>query len=376
MRVLYLGHYKEGTGWAHASIDAILAMDSVGIDVVPRHISLTGVEHDVPKRILELEKKSVKGCEYCIQHLLPHHVVGTDSFKKNVVRFEGETLNIKMQPWAVHLKQADEIWVPNTSSWSTLVDEGILGRKNGVKVVPHPSQMSKFFGESAGMIDMPSIDNTFKFYYIGDLNERKNLTSVIKCFHSEFHRSDNVSLIIKVKKFGQSPSDTVQHVKSITSAVKSRLRIYRKEEYYKPELIIADDLPEDGIKSIHQYGDCFVCPSHGEAWSIPSFEAMAYGKTPICSNFGGPVDFIDPDNKSTRTLVGGQLAICDCPDAAFPEILTGRELWFNPSEVEIKKAMRYYYENRYKIDRQAGIKRAKQFSYESVGKKIEEFLNA
>ena len=38
--------------------------------------------------------------------------------------------------------------------------------------------------------------------------------------------------------------------------------------------------------------------------------------------------------------------------------------------------MRYYYENRHVIDRQAGIKRAKQFSYESVGNKIKEFLNA
>ena len=34
MKVLYLGHYKEGTGWSQAAIDYILAMDSVGIDVV------------------------------------------------------------------------------------------------------------------------------------------------------------------------------------------------------------------------------------------------------------------------------------------------------------------------------------------------------
>ena len=89
-----------------------------------------------------------------------------------------------------------------------------------------------------------------------------------------------------------------------------------------------------------------------------------------------PQDFIDPNDKSTGWCVDGSYGVCTCPDAAFPEILTGRELWFNPSEVEIKKAMRYYYENRYKIDRQAGIKRAKQFSYESVGEQIQEFLNA
>lgn len=374
MKVLYLGHYKEGTGWASASIDAISAMDQVGIDVVPRNVALTGLQYQVPDNILELEKKSVVGAEYCIQHLLPHHLVGTDKFSKNIARFEGETLNIKMQPWTVHLQQMDEIWVPNSSSWSSLIEDGIIA-KNGLKVLPHPSDMSKFFGQVSQKVEIPEADGRFKFYYIGDLNERKNLRSVIKCFHSEFGRSDNVVLIIKVRKYGQAQADTVSQVSSLCSAVKSRLRIYRKEDYYAPEVVIADDLPNEAVKALHQYGDCFVCPSHGEAWSIPSFEAMAYGKTPICSNFGGPADFIDPQDKSTGTLVGGQLSVCDCPDAAFPEILTGRELWFDPSEVEIKKAMRYYYENRHVIDRRAGIKRAKEFSYESVGSKIKEFLN-
>ena len=374
MKVLYLGHYKEGTGWASASINAISAMERVGIDVVPRNIALTGLQYQVPENILELEKKPVAGAEYCIQHLLPHHLVGTDKFKKNIARFEGETLNIKMQPWAVHLQQMDEIWVPNSDSWSSLISDGIVV-KGGLKVVPHPSDMSKFFGSASQQIEIPQADSTFKFYYIGDLNERKNLASVVKCFHSEFGASDNVSLIIKVRKYGQSPSDTVSQVSNLCAAVKARLRIYKNDEHYAPEVVIADDLPDEGVKALHQYGDCFVCPSHGEAWSIPSFEAMAYGKTPICSNFGGPADFIDPQDKSTGTLVGGQLSICDCPDAAFPEILTGREIWFDPSELEIKKSMRYYYENRHAIDRQAGIKRAKDFSYESIGNKIREFLN-
>ena len=37
MKVLYFGHYKEGTGWAQAAIDYILALDSVGVDVVCRN---------------------------------------------------------------------------------------------------------------------------------------------------------------------------------------------------------------------------------------------------------------------------------------------------------------------------------------------------
>ena len=37
--------------------------------------------------------------------------------------------------------------------------------------------------------------------------------------------------------------------------------------------------------------------------------------------------------------------------------------------------MRDYYENRKSIDRKAGLRRAKEFSYESVGEKIKELLN-
>ena len=58
-------------------------------------------------------------------------------------------------------------------------------------------------------------------------------------------------------------------------------------------------------------------PSHGEAWCIPAFEAMLFGNTPICSNDGGPKDFIDPKNKDTGWLVDGVYDVCQDSNAAF-----------------------------------------------------------
>ena len=40
MKVLYIGNYRDGTGWANACINNILALDSVGVDVVPRAIPI------------------------------------------------------------------------------------------------------------------------------------------------------------------------------------------------------------------------------------------------------------------------------------------------------------------------------------------------
>ena len=41
MKILYVGHYKEQGGWAQAATDYILALDSVGVDVVCRNVTLT-----------------------------------------------------------------------------------------------------------------------------------------------------------------------------------------------------------------------------------------------------------------------------------------------------------------------------------------------
>ena len=41
MKVLYIGHYKEDSGWSRAAINNILALDAAGVNVVCRDIKLT-----------------------------------------------------------------------------------------------------------------------------------------------------------------------------------------------------------------------------------------------------------------------------------------------------------------------------------------------
>jgi len=84
MKVLYIGHYKEKSGWGQAARDYILAMDSVGIDVVPRAFKLGNPSAQLPSRLLELEKKSAIGSTICVQHVLPHYMEYNNGFKKNI----------------------------------------------------------------------------------------------------------------------------------------------------------------------------------------------------------------------------------------------------------------------------------------------------
>jgi len=377
MKVLYIGHYKEFGGWAQAATDYILALDKIGVDVVCRNVTLTQDKPNVDKRILQLESKNTEGCDVCIQHVLPHHIVGTDSFKKNIAFLASESTSIKHLPWLEHLKQVDQVWVPNTDSQQSLNKDGI----DSVKVVPHTCEMAKY-KKRYKELRIPDTENCFKFYYIGDVNDRKNIETIITCFYSEFDKSEKVSLILKVKKFGHSPEQLSQLVDKISTKVKTSLRMHENINDYKKLVIISDETSDEDISAIHQNMDCFLCPSHGEAWSIPSFDAMAFGNTPICSNFGGPKEFIDKSDWKTGNLIDGSFAVCKCSDAAFPDIFTGREYWFQPCEMKTRKQMRQYFESwgknpiMYKNRNQtAGLKRAGKYSYENIGKLMKDIIN-
>ena len=246
--------------------------------------------------------------------------------------------------------------------------------------MPHPCDIDKYRSKYQ-ILNLPQTANKFVVYYMGDLNDRKNLESIVTCFHSEFDRDEDAILLLKVNKFGVSPEDLNKVVEDKLTRIKSSLRLYNNIAEYKRDIVITQMIDDHQVNSLHQSGDCFLCPSHGEAWSIPSFDAMAFGNTPICSNFGGPRDFITPDAK-TGKLINGIYQSCKSSDAAFPDIFTAKEHWITPCEMSIKRQLRKYYEEwknnpvSYKVKtRQAGLARADEFSYEKIGNKMKETLN-
>lgn len=369
MKILYLGHYKEGSGWSNAAINNILALDSIGIDVVCRNVKLTNKDVDLPNKILELESKDLNNVDFCIQHVLPHHLVGTSKFKKNIAYFVHESSNIQHTNWYVHLKQMDEVWVPSNYAKNKLSNEGLE-----TKVIPHCFDLTKYRTDHK-LINFNDLNSYFKFYTIADLNDRKNIDSIIKCFYSEFDTEEPVCLIIKIKKHGMNYEDLSKYMQNKINEIKKKLRIYKDPDSYPKQIIITVEMTDDQISSLHNSCDCFVGASHGEGWSIPAFEAMCFGKTPICSNEGGPSEFIDPENLNTGYLINGTYGVCTHSDPAFPDIFTGKEEWFVPDESKIKKAMRFYYENRDTINKSDGFKRAKEFTFDKIANQIKEYLN-
>ena len=91
MKVLYIGCYRDGTGWAHAAQDYILSLDTVNIEVVPRFVKLNDNFAEIPKRIEDLENNDDKNCDVVIQHVLPHLMDYRGDFQKNIALYVTET---------------------------------------------------------------------------------------------------------------------------------------------------------------------------------------------------------------------------------------------------------------------------------------------
>lgn len=371
MKVLYIGHYREGTGWSKAAQDLILSINRSGVDVVCRNIKLTNTNVAIDPMVSILEQKNLENIDYCIQHVLPHHMVGTDKFKKNIAYFVGESSSVKYSGWMNNLSYMDEIWVPNETMKNNLILDGFY---KPIKIVHHAFDLSKYDNINA-QINFGSENYKYKFYYIGELNDRKNLDTIIRCFHAEFQPWEPVCLILKVKRFGVHSHELKKHVHSMCDQIKKEMRLYKNLDQYHNEIIITEDMTDEQIMILHSSCDCFVSPSHGEGWSIPAFDAMCFGKTPICSDEGGPAEFIDKDNLSTGCRISGTETICNHSDAAFPTIFTGREFWFTPNEKEIRKAMRYYYKNKEVSHKEKALEHAEKFSYQNIGNQIKEALN-
>jgi glycosyltransferase involved in cell wall biosynthesis len=125
---------------------------------------------------------------------------------------------------------------------------------------------------------------------------------------------------------------------------------------------------------LHATGDCFVCPSHGEAWCIPAFDAMAMGKTPIVTDHGGFREYID---YQTGYLVESDSApVFGMENHSLPGMFSSRENWRQVDIDNLRLAMRVAYNARGNNSKvAAGIKRAYDFSYEKVGAKMVEKLN-
>lgn len=382
MKILYIGNWRDGTGWSWGSINNILALDSVGIPVVPRCIKLNNIQGEVPSRILELEKQSDKDCDVVIQHVLPWQMEYRGNFRKNIGIYYSETSHFRNSGWQYHLNLMDELWV----TCDQMREAAILSNvKPPIKIVPIPCNTEKY-EKTYPKLNIPELTDRFVFYFIGENQKRKNLSALITAFHLEFRKWEPVTLLLKINEPGRSPEEAGKHMAEFCGFLKSGLKLHKEISQYAREIIITANLPEDQLCSLHQQCNCFVCPSYGESWGLPGFDSMAFGNPVIATNIGGPSEFLTDINYSNircKTLnhnCGWLIKYNKEPVFGmiqqFPNLYCGNEEWASIDINSLRVAMRQAYEDKqmYESKRENCINRRYDFAYTKVGQIMKELL--
>lgn len=358
-KVLYIGNYKENTGWGNAVVNNILAIDSAGIDVVPRAVAYE-LKDDAPypDRIKQLEANSSYDCDICIQHVLPH-LFSYNSNYKNIGFMAVESALFRRTGWVESANLMDEIWVP---SLVTKAHCRLSGIKVPIKVVPHSLNLNQFNEEN--VIKVEQLESTFNFIFIGEFIERKNIAAFIKAFYTEFDNFEPVNLVIKTSQ------TTASNVETYVSNIANGLKIRKK---YKPPIVISGMINRKIYTSILKQCHSFVMPSRGEAFCIPALEAMACGIPIIWTENTGLDDFaIGEKVQSYETPCFGAVT-------GIPFLDNSRSYW---QEIDLRKLqfamrsafMKWNTEQSIKESKEAKEK-AKEYTHESIGKQIKELLN-
>lgn len=371
MKVLYIGVYRDGTGWSRAAIDYMLALRSAGADVVARPIKLNNKKVEIPEAILEMEQKDATGCEAVIQHVLPHMMDYNGKIDKNVALYVTETTHFKSTNWANKINFLDEAWVPNQCGKQASIDSGV---NIPIKIVPHACDINKYQQSYEPITLRKDLGDDFVFYTIGEANRRKHLAALIKAYHLEFEPSEQVRLLIKTSMPGYTKEAARKKLYKYCEDIKHNLKLYHDINQYSKEIIITERLSEEDMMRLHASMDCYVSPSFGEAWGIPAFDAMAMGKTPIVTAWGGYTEYVTNDS---GWLIPYRMSPVFGMTETFQDLYTGHEQWADIDVLALCKAMREAYENKELRENKAeeGMDLSYNFSYEKVGEMMMGLLN-
>ena len=368
-KVLFVGPYRQSDGWGNAANEYAKAI-SKSCELAMRPIYMGSSFCELHEDLLEYEFNDLREYDVVIQNCLPH-LAQYQAGMKNILLCHLETYNLQNTSWIGHAKLMDEVWVPSTANKIALLGSGVHPDK--VKVVPIPCDVDRYH-HNYGTLNIPhSSPDDFKFYFIGEFIQRKNLVALISAFHAEFEPYENAKLVIKANKTGVNPIQLSSEINAKITSIKSRLRMFPSLEQYKKDIVVTDMLPEDHLMALHDACDCFVMPSHGESWSMPTFDAMAMGNPCIVADYTGMTEYVNQDN---GWVINSTLQPCMTKEAPLPDIYTGREKWQHIDIEQLMASMREAYEKRdiYQAKSKKCLDTFKNYSYEKVGELIKELL--
>jgi glycosyltransferase involved in cell wall biosynthesis len=165
-------------------------------------------------------------------------------------------------------------------------------------------------------------DGVFTFTMYNAFDMRKGWDILFGAFVEEFGKQEDVKLILK-GVMGKLPFPIL------------------KSQYPNVEVILKRS-SQDELREMLYQTDCFVFPSRGEGFGLPPLEALACGTTSIIPNGSGMSEYFDDRYFIELEIDGLRPAIYENFDIK----VVGEMI--EPSKKDLKKKIRWAYENREK----------------------------
>lgn len=364
-RILFIAPLRDISGYAEVARHYVNALDSIGCDIVTRHLIYDGAKHPPTDRELELESKPLKDIDIVVQHTTPNETEKKDGvFNVNIFCWETDRIPPE---WTNQLNTMDLVIVPCRDNIDACVKSHVAVPIekvhfafdiNRYKTKPEP-----FFIDNSR--------NMFKLLTICQISKKKGIDVLLKAYFSEFKPEDNTLLILKVySSVNDGPEERQKMVNQI-----NKIKELTRLDSFPKVMLVHEVINQLAITKLYSAADAYVLPSRGEGWSVTHFDAMGYGLPPIATNWGGPVEFIDD---SVGWLVDYHMSPCfDMPHPhAF--MYTSRDNWPEPHIDSLRSAMRQAFHEWkiYKVDPYSSRwrdridsckKRVEQYSYDKVG---------
>lgn len=330
MKVAYFAEYRNGTYAAEIPVDNILALETAGVNVVCRPVSLSASISRSSCPVEHLENKSLNDVDAIIQHVTPNlyeHKKGV----KNIGFLNWNQSTFNRSNWAKCCNLMDEIWVTCSDTKEAAQKSGV---KKPIKIVYH-GRDSKRFAEKFDPLDLPELDDKCIFYTIAELTRRQNITGLIRSYYAAFNKHDNVCLLLKLYSSDQDKNQLMVAIKRIIDDLKQATHIYPRKEDYPPIFLLCDPLDEKQIMQLHNTGHFFVSCDRGESWNIFLHDAIGFGRSPIYSNVCSQKELA----YKIGWPVWGQETPCINISEKNNELNTGQDFWFDPDLKQFSKQL-------------------------------------
>lgn len=357
MKILWSGSLYHPTGFGNHSRGMVKALLKLGHQVqsddyfIPRpDLDISGLEKincPIVNSLNELNKLKTVINDY------PNNLKGHGEISHFLIH-EGTKLHPN---WIPVLNSADKVLVPskatkNLAKWNNItkpvyiVPEGI----NPNFYAPYPEHEVAYRNEEFTF--------TFVGAWTGEFIDRKGAGLVIKAFHEEFQK-ENVKLYLKNSTFWMAPFDVNKAIFDIIKSPNENIEFNDKP------------ITPTELRKIYWNSDCFVMPTMGESFGLTVAEAMACGVPVIITKDknSGHMDFTKDfvNYINWKDMINGN-----------PRFYTNGNMFPLPELEDLKKQMRYVYEN-YKDSKKRALEGSKfireNFTWKKAAERLIEVLN-